>query len=131
MLDYNNKHKRSLGEAMKNLKTIIFTLSMTPLLIINGVNAECIYPKKDFVIPSGTNSTKDEMLEVMEKFKTLQADLESYRSCLLEEEATISPDAENYDELVSMIVKKHDGSIEEETAIADEWNEAVRAYNSQ
>ena len=131
MLDYNNKHKRSLGEAMKNLKTIIFTLSIAPLLIITSVNAECIYPKKDFVIPSGTNSTKDEMLEVMEKFKTLQADLESYRSCLLEEEATISPDAENYDELVSMIVKKHDGSIEEETAIADEWNAAVRAYNSQ
>ena len=131
MLDYNNKHKRSLGEAMKNLKTIIFTLSIAPLLIITSVNAECIYPKKDFVIPSGTNSTKDEMLEVMEKFKTLQVDLESYRSCLLEEEATIPTDAENYDELVSMIVKKHDGSIEEETAIADEWNEAVRAYNSQ
>ena len=116
---------------MKNLKTIIFSLSIAPLLIINSVNAECIYPKKDFVIPSGTNSTKDEMLEVMDKFKNLQANLESYRSCLLEEEAAIPTDAENYDELVSMIVKKHDGSIEEETAIADEWNAAVRAYNSQ
>ena len=116
---------------MKNLKTIIFSLSIAPLLIINSVNAECIYPKKDFVIPSGTNSTKDEMLEVMDKFKNLQTNLESYRSCLLEVEAAITTDAENYDELVSMIVKKHDGSIEEETAIADEWNEAVRAYNSQ
>ena len=116
---------------MKNLKIIIFALTIAPVLVISNVNAECIYPKKDFVIPSGTNSTKDEMLEVMDKFKTLQADLESYRSCLLEEEAAIPTDAENYDELVSMIVKKHDGSIEEETAIADEWNEAVRAYNSQ
>ena len=116
---------------MKNLKIIIFALTVAPVLVINNVNAECIYPKKDFVIPSGTNSTKDEMLEVMDKFKALQADLESYRSCLLEEEAAIPTDAENYDELVSMIVKKHDGSIEEETAIADEWNEAVRAYNSQ
>ena len=116
---------------MKNLKTIIFTLSIAPLLIINSINAECIYPKKDFVIPSGANSTKDEMLEVMDKFKTLQANLESYRSCLLEEEAAIPTDAENYAELVSMIIKKHDGSIEEETAIAAEWNEAVRAYNSQ
>ena len=116
---------------MKNLKIIIFALTMVPVLVVSNVNAECIYPKKDFVIPSGTNSTKDEMLEVMDKFKTLQADLESYRSCLLEEEATIPTDAANYDELVSMIVKKHDGSIEEETAIAAEWNEAVRAYNSQ
>jgi len=116
---------------MKNLKTIIFALSIAPLLIISTANAECVYPKKDFVIPSGTNSTKDEMLEIMDKFKTLQADLESYRSCLLEEEAAIPTDVENYGELVSMIVKKHDGSIEEETAIADEWNEAVRAYNSQ
>ena len=46
-------------------------------------------------------------------------------------QSAIPTDAENYDELVSMIVKKHDGSIEEETAIADQWNEAVRAYNSQ
>ena len=110
--------------------TTIFA-SIIATLLINNVSAECIYPKKGFVIPSGTNSTKDEMLEVMDKFKTLQADLESYRSCLLEEEAAIPTDAKNYDELVSMIVKKHDGSIEEETAIADEWNEAVRAYNSQ
>ena len=116
---------------MKNLKIIIFALTIAPVLVISSVNAECIYPKKNFVIPSGTNSTKDEMLEVMDKFKTLQADLESYRSCLLEEEAAIPTDADNYDELVSMIIKKHDGSIEEETAIADQWNEAVRAYNSQ
>ena len=116
---------------MKNLKIIIFALTIAPVLVISSVNAECIYPNKNFVIPSGTNSTKDEMLEVMDKFKTLQADLESYRSCLLQEEAAIPPDAENYDELVSIIVKKHDGSIEEETAIADQWNEAVRAYNSQ
>ena len=111
--------------------SIISILSIISMLFVVNIKAECIYPKKDFVIPSGTNSTKDEMLEVMDKFKTLQADLESYRSCLLEEEAAIPTDAENYDELVSMIVKKHDGSIEEETAIADQWNEAVRAYNSQ
>jgi len=116
---------------MNNSKIIAFNLSILSILLISDVNAECIYPKKDFVIPSGTNSTKDEMIEVMNKFKTLQTDLDSYRSCLLEEEATIPADAENYDELVSMIVKKHDGSIEEETAIANEWNEAVRAYNSQ
>ena len=116
---------------MKITKSKTIFVSILSVLLANNINAECIYPKKDFVIPSGTNSTKDEMLEVMDKFKTLQADLESYRSCLSEEEAAIPTDAENYDELVSMIVKKHDGSIEEETAIADQWNEAVRAYNSQ
>ena len=111
--------------------SLISILSIISIFFVFNIHAECNYPKKDFVIPSGTNSTKDEMLEGMDKFKALQADLESYRSCLLEEEASIPTDTENYDELVSMIVKKHDGSIEEETAIADEWNEAVRAYNSQ
>ena len=114
---------------MRSRNLIIYSVIF--LLLGNNIYAECNYPKKNFVIPSGTNSTKDEMLEVMDKFKTLQADLESYRSCLLEEEAAIPTDADNYDELVSMIIKKHDGSIEEETAIADQWNEAVRAYNSQ
>ena len=116
---------------MKMTNQVALTVSIFSLLLTHNLNAECNYPKKDFVIPAGTNSTKDEMLKVMDKFKALQADLESYRSCLLEEEAAIPNDAENYDELVSMIVKKHDGSIEEETAIADEWNAAVRAYNSQ
>ena len=118
---------------MKIKKITIISVSILSLLIINNINAnaECSFPKKGFVIPSGTNSTKDEMLEVMGKFKALQANLESYRSCLLEEEAAIPTDAENYDELVSIILKKHDGSIEEETAIADQWNEAVRDYNSQ
>ena len=114
---------------MRSRNLIIYSVIF--LLLGNNIYAECNYPKKNFVIPSGTNSTKDEMLEVMDKFKTLQADLESYRSCLLQEEAAIPPDAENYDELVSIIVKNPDGSIEEETAIADQWNEAVRAYNSQ
>ena len=116
---------------MKMTNQVALTVSIFSLLLTHNLNAECNYPKKDFVIPAGTNSTKDEMLEVMDKFKVLQADLESYRSCLLEEEAAIPKDAENYNELVSMIVKKHDGSIEEETAIADQWNEAVRSYNSQ
>mgnify|MGYP001215082355 FL=1 len=112
-------------------KPITIFVSIISLLLVNNLSAECTYPKKDFVIPAGTSSTKDEMLEVMDKFKTLQAQLESYRSCLLAEEAAIPNDSENYDELISIIVKKHDGSIEEETAIADQWNEAVKAYNSQ
>ena len=118
---------------MKQIKPIPSATAITLLgiLFANNLLAECNYPKKDFVIPSGANSTKNEMLEVMDKIKTLQAELESYRNCLLAEEAAIPTDSENYDELVSMIVKKHDGSIEEETAIANEWNEAVRAYNSQ
>ena len=70
-------------------KPITIFVSIISLLLVNNLSAECIYPTKDFVIPSGTNSTKDEMLEVMDKFKTLQADLESYRSCLLAEEAAI------------------------------------------
>ena len=96
---------------MNKSKTIAFNLSILSILLISDVNAECIYPKKDFVIPSGTNSTKDEMLEVMDKFKALQAELESYRNCLLAEEAAIPTDLENYDELVSIIVKKHDGCM--------------------
>ena len=48
----------------------ISVLSIISILFAVNIKAECIYPKKGFVIPSGTNSTKDEMLEVMDKFKT-------------------------------------------------------------
>ena len=118
---------------MKIIKPIPTATAITLLVIFfaNNLLAECNYPKKDFVIPSGTNSTTEEMVEVQSKVKALQAELESYRSCLLAEEAAIPTDSENYDELIAIVVKKHDGSIDEELAITNEFNDAVKAYKSQ
>jgi len=116
---------------MKNLKTIIFTLSMAPLLIINGVNAECNYPKKNFVIPSGSKAAEPEMVEVMNKVKDYQASLGSYRSCLEDDIKKISPESEAYAELESMMTQRFNASIAEEENLAEEWSAAVRAFKAQ
>ena len=116
---------------MKNLKTIIFTLSIVPLLIINSVNADCSYPKKDFVVPQGSNSTEAEMVEVMNKVKTYQTALGSYRACIDDELKLISPELENYAEIYDMQTKIYNASVEEEENLAEEWGAAVKAFKSQ
>ena len=93
--------------------------------------AECNYPKKKFDIPSGKKATEAEMVETMGKIKTFQEDIAEYRVCLDEELAKVSEDVESYDEIKLMQVQKYNASVEDETKLAEEWSEAVRAFKSK
>ena len=93
--------------------------------------AECNYPKKKFDVPSGKKATEAEMVETMGKVKQFQADLAVYRTCLDDELANISPELESYEEIKKMSTQKYDASVEDEQSLAEEVNEAVRAYKSK
>ena len=93
--------------------------------------AECNYPKKKFDVPSGKKATEAEMIETMGKVKQFQADLAVYRTCLDDELANISPELESYEEIERMNAQKYDASVEDEQSLAEEVNEAVRAYKSK
>ena len=105
--------------------TTIFILATT------NINAECIYPKKNFVIPSGSSTTEAEMIEVMGKVKTYQADLGSYRNCLEDELKQISPDLEAFTDIEAMMTAKFNASVEDEEMLAEDWGAAVKAFKSQ
>ena len=93
--------------------------------------AGCNYPKKKFDVPSGKKATEAEMIETMGKVKQFQADLAVYRTCLDDELANISPELESYEEIERMNAQKYDASVEDEQSLAEEVNEAVRAYKSK
>ena len=93
--------------------------------------AECNYPKKKFDIPSGKNATEAEMVETMGKVKQYQSDLSDYRDCLDDELARVSEEVEGYEDIKIMQVQKFNASVEDETKMAEEWGEAVRAFKSQ
>ena len=101
------------------------------VLLSNNINADCNYPKKNFVVPSGSKATEAEMLEVMGKVKTYQADLESYRICLEDELKQVSPDLEAYADIDAMMTAKFNASVEDEQMLAEDWGAAVRAFKSQ
>ena len=111
--------------------SLISILSIISIFFAVNIDAECNYPKKDFVIPSGSNATEPEMVKVMNKVKDYQASLGSYRSCLEEDLKKISPESEAYAELESMMTQRFNASITEEENLAEEWSAAVRAFKAQ
>ena len=111
--------------------SLISILSIISILFVVNIDAECTYPKKDFVIPSGSNSTEPEMVKVMNKVTDYQASLGSYRSCLEEDLKKISTESEAYAELESMMTQRFNASITEEENLAEEWSAAVRAFKAQ
>jgi len=101
------------------------------ILASSNIDAECTYPKKNFVIPSGSSATEAEMIEVMGKVKTYQEDLGSYRSCLEDELKQVSPDLEAFADIEAMMTAKFNASVEDEEMLAEDWGAAVRAFKSK
>ena len=101
------------------------------ILATSNLNAECNYPKKNFVIPSGSSATEAEMIEIMGKVKIYQEDLGSYRGCLEDELKQISPDLEAFADIEAMMTSKFNASVEDEEMLAEDWGAAVRAFKSK
>ena len=101
------------------------------ILASSNINAECNYPKKNFVIPSGSSATEAEMVEVMGKVKAYQADLGSYRACLEDELKQVSPDLEAFADIEAMMNAKFNASVEDEEMLAEDWGAAVKEFKSK
>jgi hypothetical protein len=114
---------------MKKNLLIISALLFT--LIVPIANSECIYPKKSFKFPNGSKASESVMIEAQTNFKAWQAVAETYRSCLENELASIPKESESFSDLDEMMTAKYNASIEEEKQLADDWNSAVRAYQSK
>jgi len=112
-------------------KTTPIITSALFMLLTNNIYADCNYPKKNFVIPAGSSATEAEMVQVMGKVKTYQADLETYRTCLEDELKQVSPDLEAYADIEAMMTAKFNASVEDEETLAEDWGAAVRAFKSK
>jgi hypothetical protein len=114
---------------MRIRKPII--ISAIFILAANTINADCNYPKKNFVVPAGFKATEAAMIEVMGKVKTYQATLGSYRTCLEAELKQVSPDLEAYADIEQMMTAKFNASVEDEQMLAEDWGAAVKAFKSK
>ena len=124
----NNNCK--LGEKKVITRTPIIITTIF-ILAASSISADCNYPKKNFVVPTGSNSTEAEMVEVMGKVKTYQADLGAYRTCIEGELKQVSPDLEAFADIEKMMTAKFNASVEDEEMLAEDWSAAVKAFKSQ
>ena len=119
-----------LREKKVKIKTPII-VSAICILAASNISADCNYPKKNFVIPSGSSATEAEMVEVMGKVKAYQADLGSYRACLEDELKQVSPDLEAFADIEAMMNAKFNASVEDEEMLAEDWGAAVKEFKSK
>ena len=93
--------------------------------------ADCNYPTINFVIPNGATATMENMVAGQTNFKSYNADMEAYLTCLDSELSKVSKDLDNYLEIQDFSDSKYNAAVEELTEAANQWNEAVRAYKAQ
>ena len=93
--------------------------------------ARCDYPKMNFVIPNGATATMENMVAGQSNFKSYNADMEAYLTCLDSELSKVSKKLDNYQEIQSLSDSKYNAAIDQLSEAANQWNEAVRAYKAQ
>jgi hypothetical protein len=100
-----------------------------------AAHAACIAPKAPTSFPNGAVATLPEMIEAQKAVKQFQADMATYRKCIDEESPPAPTGAALTDEQKKAQdarekerLQKHNDSVTQETAVADEFNQQIHAY---
>ncbi len=118
-------------QAMKNL----LLPTLLTLFVSQAAVAECNYPARA-KIADGATATKEEMIASQKSVKAYMAAMESYLTCIAEEEKSERDSMESQDdaklaEMEAALNKKHNAAVEEMEIVADEFNLQVRAYKAR
>ena len=89
--------------------------------------AECTPPASP-IIPDGNVASMDELVSAQKALKQYQTDVLVFRECLQGLDEAIDADAEDAAAQRAGILEKFNGSVDAETALAEEFNGAVKAF---
>lgn len=112
------------------IKTIAIKFSVCLFLITGQAMAECVIPATP-IIPDGNVASEDELVAASKAMKAYQTKLIDHRECISGEEQKLDAEAEDYEAQKLLFTKKHDASVDAESALADEFNTAVRAFKAR
>ena len=76
-------------------------------------------------------ASEDELVSAQNAIKQYQSGLNEYRLCLSDLETNLDPEAESTVVLKNALKTLYDTSIDAETALADEFNVAIRAFKER
>jgi len=95
-----------------------------------GANTACSIPAGP-IIPDGNVASEDELVAASKGIKAYQESLVDYRKCLDTKQEALDPETETTVADTLAIKAAYDASIDAETAVAEEFNGAVRAFKSR
>lgn len=94
---------------------------------VSHAQMACTMPESP-TVPNGRTATEQELIATVAEIKTFQAALADYRECLEAEEAGLGEEVTP--EQQQSFVKSFNDSVDEEEAVAAEFNEAVGAFKA-
>lgn len=117
------------------MKRLILSALVTVTgLVAFAAQATCIYPRPPESMPDGATATYEQMVEAQKAVKQFDADIAAYNACLAMELQSLLADPALDDarkaELEAMQVKKNNAAVDEAQAVADRFNEQLRAYKA-
>lgn len=98
--------------------------------------ADCVYPKQPSKAPDGNKAARAEMIAAKKVFDKYQTDITAYLACIKSEhEADLAgkPDASDKEKknMIERWEKKNDAAVDEAQAVADRFNEQLRACKAR
>ena len=117
---------------MKKLTRIVLT---AVLFASPAIGFACEYPERP-ALPDGGTASKQQMIEAQTAVKAFLAAIDEYLDCIEQEEkdaiaAMDNPDEETIKRRDELLSKRFDAANEEKFLFGEQWNQQVRAYNTQ
>jgi predicted outer membrane protein len=112
---------------------VLLKLTVALALAAGAVSAQadCAYPKAPAATPDGKTASEAEMVAAMQAFKTYDADVKAFGSCLEQETKEKSAGTAQLMQLKTMQTKKLNAAVEELQSKAKEFNEQVRVFKAR
>lgn len=99
-------------------------------LVSGQAFAECETPGAP-IIPDGNVASMDELVSAQQAMKLYQSSLGEYRICLQDLQEAVDPEAETAAAEGAALLEQYNTSVDAETAIAEKFNTAVKAFKAR
>jgi hypothetical protein len=98
--------------------------------------ADCPYPAAPTALPDGRTATLDEMMAGQKAVKAYDKAVDDYVACIDKElDASLAKNADlkpaQKKDMQNVETQKHNAAIDQEQAVADRFNEQVKAYKAR
>ncbi len=108
--------------------TLVTAMTLSLYAMAQDAGVDCERPEAPSV-PEGATASETDLLEAQQLVKGFNAEGEDYLACVKEAEATLG--AEPTEEQKQEYTTLHDTMVDEMHAVADKFNQAVRAWKAR
>lgn len=116
---------------------LMLPLTLTALLFAGQALADCTAPATATAIPNGSKATKDEMIAAQRALKAMNAEVETYGTCLkTEQDAEIAAGGdkltdEQKQKIAAKYADKTNAEVDKLQKLADKFNVELRAFKAK